>query len=96
MQEEVNLLKQQVATLTERLDKLNSSTTIPFETDRAFRDRLKDITGFSVSVKGADTEDVTVVDTDGGVINTYVVMNDPDGFLQVTINGIVYYLPYFS
>lgn len=86
-------LKQRIEKLEEELNKLRSSTTIPFEVDRAFRDRFKNILAISVSAKGASTEDQAV---DEGGSATYSVMGDPDGFLQVSIAGTIYYLPYFS
>lgn len=36
-------LKIQIDTLTERLNKLESSSTIPFNVEQAFRDRLRDL-----------------------------------------------------
>lgn len=73
---------------------LENSTTIPLEIDRSFRDRFGDIVAsLSVSSKGVNTEDQSV--NEGGSA-TYSVMGDPDGFLQITINGTIYYIPYFS
>jgi hypothetical protein len=86
LQKEIEMLKQEI-------QNLKSSTTIPYDVDQAFRVRLSDLLALSVSSKGVNTEDVTV--NEAGVAS-YAVMNDPDGFLQVTLNGTVYYLPYFS
>ena len=75
------------------MQSLKSSNSIPLEVDRALRDRLLGLAQLSVSTKGADTEDVTV--NEGGAA-TYAVMNDPVGFLQTSINGTTYYVPYFT
>ena len=72
---------------------LESSSSIPLNIDQAFRARFEKGSVFTVSTKGADTEDVTV---DEAGLATYAVMNDPDGFLQVTVGGTIYYLPYFD
>lgn len=93
MNEEIKQLQEQVVKLTQRLDSLQSSTTIPFDVDRAFRDRFRDITGLSVSSKNLDSEDQAV--NEGGA-STYSVMGDPDGFLQITISNVAYYIPYFN
>lgn len=45
------------------------------------------------STKGTDTEDQAV---DEGGAGTYNVLKEPDGFLEITINNLTYYLPYFS
>lgn len=104
MQEEISQLKEKIASLESQLTQmegintfiqsLKASTTIPFEVDRAFRDRFRDILTLSVSSsKTADSEDVTV--NEGGS-SSYAVMNDPVGFLEFTIAGTVYYVPYFN
>lgn len=72
---------------------LEASTSIPQPVYAAFKDRFSDIVGITVSAKGANSEDVTV---DEAGSNTYAVMNDPVGFLQVRINNTIYYIPYFS
>lgn len=85
--------KQEFEDMKRFVQALKSSNSIPLEVDRAFRARLSALFGLSVSTKGVDTEDVTV-DESGAA--TYAVMNDPDGFLEVSINGTIYYLPYFT
>lgn len=97
-------LLQRIETLEAKLKKLESTTTIPLEVDRAFRARLglEDLASLdyvnglaipAVSAKGADTEDVSVNEAGAG---TYAVMGDPDGFLEVPIAGTTYYVPYFE
>lgn len=89
----MNLTPQQQQELWDFMQALKSSSTIPYEVDGAFRNRFATSLGLVVSSKGADTEDVTVNESGS---STYTVMDDPDGFLEVNINGTVYYLPYFS
>lgn len=73
---------------------MQASSTIPLTTDQAIRDRfLRGTLGLTVSAKGADTEDQGVSEGGSG---TYDVMGDPDGFLEITINNTIYYLPYFT
>ena len=86
--------KQKLDEVYNFMQALKSSTTIPHDVDGAFRTRLSNSLGeLSVSAKGVDTEDVAVNEAGAG---SYAVMNDPDGFLQVTISGTIYYIPYFS
>lgn len=93
MQEQINQLKNEIELLETELGKLRSATTIPFEIGQAFRDRLRDINVISASTKDKDTEDQTV---DEGGTATYEVLKEPDGFLQATINGTPYYIPFYD
>jgi hypothetical protein len=86
-------LLNRVSKLERELNALKSSSTIPFEVDRAFRDRFRDILVLNVSSKNASSEDQAV---DEGGISTYAVLGDPDGFLEVIIAGTPYYLPYYD
>jgi len=71
---------------------LESFTTIPFNVDKAWRERFKDIVGLKVSTKDLDSEDQAV--NEGGA-GTYDVLGDPDGFLEFTVQGTTYYIPYY-
>lgn len=99
MSEELTQLKKQVESLTKKISALESVTTIPHEVDRAFRQRFKDIAGLSLSEKSTDSEDVTVVDSVNfgtSSTTTTAVLNDPDAWLQLTLNGIPYYIPTYT
>lgn len=88
--------QQMQAELTELrafVQSLKSSTTIPYDVDGAFRTRLGTDSDIVVSAKDVDSEDQSV--NEGGSA-TYNVLKEPDGFLQVTISGSVYYLPYYG
>ena len=85
--------KQQLETLLTWKRQMESSSTIPLNVNQALKARLLGSLGLTVSTKDVDSEDVTV--SEGGA-SSYAVMNDPDGFLQVTINDTVYYIPYFT
>lgn len=45
------------------------------------------------SIKGATSENQAV--NEGGS-STYSVIKAPDAFLQITINGVIYYIPAFT
>ncbi len=75
------------------IQSLKNATTIPFDVDGAFRDRLSDSLDLMVSTKGANSEDQAV---DEGGSATYDVLGDPAGFLEINIAGTVYYLPYYN
>lgn len=47
----------------------------------------------SSSTKGATSENQAV--NEGGV-GTYNVLKAPDAFLQISINGVLYYIPVFT
>lgn len=94
LQAELAQLKLQVASLQNRLDALNSTSSIPWEIDQAFRDRfISSVPTITVSSKGVDTEDITINESGSA---TKVVMNDPAAFLQTSVNGVVYYIPVFT
>ena len=88
-------LLQRIDELQQEIDLLKADSTIPYEVEQAFRKRLaiSSYTPVVVSAKGANSEDVSV--NEGGVAS-YSVMNDPVGFLQVTIASNVYYIPFFN
>lgn len=77
------------------MQSLMASSTIPLDIERALRARLglDNIPTAAVSSKGADTEDVTV--NEAGA-SSYPVMNDPVGFIQITIGSTTYHIPYFN
>ena len=93
-------LEQRITELENKIKSLTSSTTIPLEIDGAFRKRF-DLNNFSkvlVSSKSATSENknaVMTVNFSGETVTTDSVLDNPDGFLQVNINGTVYYLPYY-
>lgn len=91
---ELEILKKKIADLEAWKKSLEASKSIPLNVDRALRERLSNLSSlFLKSTKGADTEDETV---DEGGVGIYAVMKDPDGFLETTINGTKYYIPYFD
>lgn len=75
------------------MQNMKSFDSIPVEVDKALRRRLlSSIAQLAVSTKGLDTEDQAV---DEGGAATYSVLGDPDGFLEIAINGTIRYLPYY-
>lgn len=95
MDKQFEQLKNDVLKLTERIDKLSNATTIPFDVEGAFVKRLdlKAVTRVSVSSKSASSENQSVNEAGAAA---YSVMKSPDGFLQVSVSGTTYYLPYFT
>lgn len=59
-------LKTQIDTLTTRLNKLESSSTIPFNVEQAFRDRLRDLV-LDVPSALADAPLSSITSPTGGV-----------------------------
>lgn len=92
--QEFNIMKSQIAALTERLDMLNSSTTIPFSVDVAFTDRLiKKIPLAELSTKSATSENINFTITG----TPYTALGAPDGYLEVTLkDNTKKYVPYFN
>src|SRR3990167_8104988 len=71
---------------------LESSHSIPLSIDQAFRARFQ----FSLiksSEKGNNSEDQSV--NEGGVA-TYNVLKEPDDFLEVVVDNIIYYIPVYN
>lgn len=88
---ELELLKQRITKLENELKKLGSSTTIPFNVEQAFRNRIT-LGELSSSSKAADSEDKTV--NEGGV-SVYAVLNRPDGYDKRTDAGTTKYYPFY-
>jgi hypothetical protein len=88
-------LSQQTQMMMAFINSLKAAGTIPYDVDEAITDRIKRkaILGLTVSGKDLDSEDQTV--QEGGALS-YSVLGDPDGFLEVTIGGVVYYIPYYG
>ena len=90
---ELETLKREIEELKIWKKSLENSSSIPLSIDQALTGRGYVKTNLKLSTKGVDTEDVSV--NEGGVA-TYAVMNDPDGFLEIYLNGTTYYIPYFT
>ena len=64
---------------------LEKSSSIPLNIDQAFRERFSSPV---VSTKTADSESIAV-----NSATTTAVLKEPDAFVKITVNGIVYNLP---
>lgn len=102
MQQEITQLKETITSLQNQLNDVNifvqqlkASSSIPLNVDQAFRKRfgLDLLTNLTLSTKVATSENKTV-DEAGSA--TYGVMNKPDGFVQVTVNNVLVFIPYFT
>ena len=70
---------------------LENSSTIPLQIDQSFKDRFSST--LVSSSKSATSENKSV--NEAGVA-TYSVLNPPDAFIQITVNGTLYYIPVFT
>lgn len=86
-------LQKKIEVLEQEIQALKASSTIPFEVDTAFTDRLKLSTYSKVllSSKSSSSEQIAV----NSASSTPVLLG-PDAFLQVTISGTIYYIPAFT
>lgn len=94
MQDDNAQILQRLTALEEEIKKLKSSSTIPHDVEGAFSKRLG-IAGLAVQVsnKSASAENKTV--NEAGA-SSYAVLNPPDRFVKVTINGTVNNLPAYD
>lgn len=90
MQQDIDSLKIQVATLTAIVDSLRNSSSIPFDIGAAFGDRLG--TSVTFGSPGSTTYLKTV--NESGVA-TYSVANAMDGRIPLVINGTTFNIPFY-
>lgn len=85
-------LQQKIEELERKIKFLEASATIPKPVEDAFRERLRleNVTAVFPSLKSAISEAQAV--NEAGTAN-YSVLKNPDGFLQLTVNGTLYYIP---
>ena len=83
-------LKKRIEKLENFIESLQASHKIPLSVDQAFRARFvaKEV---SVSTHTGETQAV-----DEGGVATFSVMTTADAFLEVSINGTIYYIPVFT
>ena len=95
----IQALQDQIDLLREENDRLKNSTTIPLEVAEAFKTRiLADAGVLQLASKLASSENinaVTSVNFGGMSVSTNSVLDNPDGFLEVTLAGNLYYIPYY-
>lgn len=94
MNKELEQLKNELAELKQQFELLRSTTTIPYDIDRAFYERYKmvEFARLSPSSKSATSESQTV---DEGGTASYAVLKNPDGFEQREVGGVLRYYPYW-
>lgn len=87
-------LRQQLKELQDWKASLERSSTIPLNIDQSFRGRfIKSLSNLAKSSKSSTSENQAVNEAGSA---TYSVLGDPDGFLEITIDGVLYYIPYFQ
>ena len=85
--------RQKLDYVYDTLKKMEVAYSIPLNIRQALQEGLDVGSTLETSAKSSSSENQAV--NEGGVA-TYSVMKTPDGFLQITLNGTLYYLPYFS
>ncbi len=83
--------RQQLDELTTFKRNLEATYTIPKNVNDAFAQRLA--VGLAVSTHSATSKNQAV--NEAGVA-TYSVLGIPNGFLQTTVAGVIYYIPYWT
>lgn len=94
MNKELEQLKTEMTELKEQFELLKSTTTIPFDIDRAFyeRYRMVEFARLSPSAKSASSESQSVNEAGAA---TYDVLKNPDGFEQREVGGVLRYYAYW-
>lgn len=89
---ELQLLKQEVEALKAWKRSLESSHSIPLNIDQSFRARLIKNSGslLTTSGKSATSENQGV--NESGALS-YSVLGPPDKYVEITIGGVVNYIP---
>ena len=92
---ETEQLLKRIEILEQQVKNLSAFSTIPYDVEKAFRDRLKISTyaslGSSVKTVASETQGVN----EGGAAS-YNVPKIFDGYRQMTDGGNVYYFPYYT
>ncbi len=91
---EFDKLKIQIDELQKTIDLLRNSSTIPFDIDVAFTDRLiKKIPIAELSTKDKNSENLSfIIDT-----VEYIALGIPDGFINVQLkDGSKKYIPFYD
>ena len=72
------------------IENMQSSNKIPLSIDQSLRGRF----GFlKVSTKAASSEDVSINEAGAA---TKTVLDNPDGYLEIVIASVTYYIPIFT
>lgn len=95
-------LTQQLADLTKRVDELSDYSRIPFDTERALKERLgkyfvTEGLSTATAIPTATLErEVTLSLSGNAEVKTFKVLDYPDSWLQITIKGTVYKIPIYN
>jgi hypothetical protein len=85
-------LQRRIEVLEQFVRDLQAAHTLPKDFSTAIQSYFEN-NEISLSTKSATSENRGV--NEAGTSN-YSVMGTPDGFLEVVVNGIIYYIPYFT
>lgn len=93
MNEEIQNLKKEMEELKNWKQSLEASNSIPVDIDFAFRERfIRSLVDTSTKTQASGAKLVN----EAGSAAPYNVQNLADGYLQIYINGVTYYIPYYS
>lgn len=85
-------LNKRIEELEKFVENMQASFSLPLDVDRALVGRSF-VKGLKKSTKAADSEDITINESGSGV---KTVLDNPNGYLEVSIDGVMYYIPYFA
>jgi hypothetical protein len=107
-EQQTEQIKRDIEQLKKDIQELKVSGDIPYDTEKALRERLGDIQP-TVAIADADvtttttlTDTVSITIPDGGGTDTYALSLDvdhlsfPDGWIQIKVNGAIRKLPYYN
>ena len=89
-QTQINILNERVAELTATVNAMRNASSIPFDIDAAFRERL----GGGLKVFNLNGGTILKSVNESGS-STYDVANAMDGSLSTTFNGVAITLPFY-
>lgn len=95
-EQEIAQLKQQIAVLAEQVQKLSSFTAIPFEVERAFRNRLG-IDNLQTKIyNGGDLVSNYVQAVNESGMSSYNVPSEPDYMLRLKYGNLAVVVPAYD
>lgn len=94
MDERYKELEQRISVLEDTIRSLSIASSIPYEIDSAFRTRLLSSLILKQSTKSINSEDVSI---DEAGTATHIVLDDPDYFLEVSLeDGTIVAIPAYT
>lgn len=93
LQQLVEKQGKEIIELTNRLNALDNNATIPLQTGEAIKARVLTDAGVALlSTKSASSESESI--NEAGIAS-HSVLPLPDGYLEVTLSGVIRYVPFY-